>query len=113
MVMGGDSCSKGSNPGTVYWMDIFSYFCRKTCNVFEKNKINENEAGDGPVFFKKNCLLGKTCLHKIIFLHCQTCQTGLAQLRIPECWKSFFNLRRPSLPSLPLRSFVSSLQHKS
>ena len=27
VVMGGDSCSKvvSSNPGTVYWMDIFSH----------------------------------------------------------------------------------------
>ena len=27
MVMGGDSCPKvvGSNPGTVYWMDIFAH----------------------------------------------------------------------------------------
>ena len=47
MVMGDDSCSRGSNPGTVYWMDIFSH-----CIVCLKRlKINEKQIGIGP--FKK------------------------------------------------------------
>ena len=44
----------GSNPGTVYWMDIFSHiFVAKICNVsLKRPKINEKEAGVGP-FLKK------------------------------------------------------------
>ena len=44
----------GSNPGTVYWMEIFSHiFVVKICNVcLKRPKINEKEAGVGP-FFKK------------------------------------------------------------
>ena len=44
----------GSNPGTVYWMDIFSHiFVVKICNVcLKRPKINEKEAGVEP--FKKN-----------------------------------------------------------
>ena len=47
----------GSNPGTVYWMDIFSHiFVVKICNVcLKRPKINKKEAGVGPFFFKKNC----------------------------------------------------------
>ena len=42
----------GSNPGTVYWMDIFSHiFVVKICNVcLKRPKINEIEAGVGPFF---------------------------------------------------------------
>ena len=37
----------GSNPGTVYWMDIFSHiFVVKI--VMKRPKINEKEAGVGP-----------------------------------------------------------------
>ena len=45
----------GSNPGTVYWMDIFSsYICCKNCNdvCLKRPKINKKEAGVGP--FLKN-----------------------------------------------------------
>ena len=36
VVMGGGSCSKGSNPGAVYWMDMifFAMVCYKNCNRF-------------------------------------------------------------------------------
>ena len=42
----------GSNPGTVYWMEIFSHiFVVKICNVcLKRPKINEKEAGVGPFF---------------------------------------------------------------
>ena len=45
----------GSNPGNVYWMDIFSHiFFYKNCNdvCLERPKINEKEAGVGQ-FLKK------------------------------------------------------------
>ena len=44
----------GSNPSTVYWMDVFSHiFVVKICNVCSKRpKTNEKEAGVGQ-FFKK------------------------------------------------------------
>ena len=49
MVMGGDSVLKvvGSNPGMVYWMDIFSHiFVVKICNVcLKRPKINEKRPG--------------------------------------------------------------------
>ena len=49
MVMGRDSCPKvvGSNPGTVYWMDIFSHiFVVKICNVcLKRPKINKKRPG--------------------------------------------------------------------
>ena len=33
----------GSNPGTEYWMDIFTLICCKNCIVFLKRpKINKN-----------------------------------------------------------------------
>ena len=45
----------GSNPGTVYWIDIFSHiFVVKICNVcLKRPKINKKEAGVGPFFLKK------------------------------------------------------------
>ena len=52
MVMGDDSCSRvvGSNPGTVYWMDIFHIYLLQNCNVcLKRPKINEKEAGVGPL----------------------------------------------------------------
>ena len=44
----------GSNPSTVYWIDIFfKYICCKNCNVcLKRQKINEKEAEVGP--FLKN-----------------------------------------------------------
>ena len=62
VVMGGDSCPKvmGSNPGTIYWMDMifFSHwFVVKNCIVcLKRSKINEKVAGVCP-FFKKTPLL--------------------------------------------------------
>ena len=45
----------GSNPSTVYWMDIFHvYLLQKMLCLFDKTKINEKEAGDEP--FKKIAL---------------------------------------------------------
>ena len=45
---------RGSNPSTVYWMDIFSHiFVVKLYCLFEKTKISGKEAGDGPFFEKK------------------------------------------------------------
>ena len=42
----------GSNPITVYWIDIFSHlFVVKIVMFFVKTKINEKDAGVGP--FKK------------------------------------------------------------
>ena len=39
----------GSNPRTVYWMEIFSQmFVVEMLFLIEKMKINEKEAGDGP-----------------------------------------------------------------
>jgi len=42
----------GSNPGTIYWMDIFSHiFVAKIYNVcLKRPKINEKEAGVDPFF---------------------------------------------------------------
>ena len=47
----------GSNPGTVFWMDIFSHlFVVKIVMMFvwKRPKINEKEAGVGP-FLKTAC----------------------------------------------------------
>ena len=40
----------GSNPSTLYWMDIFSLICCKNCIqvCLKRPTINEKEAGDGP-----------------------------------------------------------------
>ena len=49
------------NPGTVNWMDFSHLFVVKNCNVFEKTKINEKEAGVGQktivIFYKKQMQL--------------------------------------------------------
>ena len=46
----------GSNPGTVYWIDMifFTLICYKNCSdvSLKRPKINEKEAGVGP--FKKH-----------------------------------------------------------
>ena len=44
-----------SNPGTIYWMDIFHIpICCKICNVWlKRQKIKEKVAGVGP-FLKSN-----------------------------------------------------------
>ena len=43
----------GSDPGAVYWMDIWTFFtfiCCKNRNVcLKRAKINEKEAGFGPL----------------------------------------------------------------
>ena len=41
----------GSNPTTIYWMDIFSHlFVVINCNVWlKKSKINKKEVGDCPL----------------------------------------------------------------
>ena len=44
----------GLNPGTVYWMDIFSHiFVVKIVMFLKRPKINEKEAGLAQIFFKK------------------------------------------------------------
>ena len=47
VVMGGDSCQKivGSNPCTIYWMDIFRINFCKNCNVDEKTKKRKRGHG--------------------------------------------------------------------
>ena len=48
----------GSNPSTIYWMDIFSHlFVVEIVLLFEKMKINEKEAGHGPFlrYLERQC----------------------------------------------------------
>ena len=54
VVMGGDSWSEvhGFESQHQYWMDFFTNIVKLKC-LFEKTKINKNEAGVGPSF-KKN-----------------------------------------------------------
>ena len=54
-VMGQDSCSKvmGSNPGAVYWMNIFSQIFVGKLYVCLKIRNKRKEADVGP-FLKKN-----------------------------------------------------------
>ena len=42
----------GSNPGAIYWMDIFSrlFVVKIVMFVWGRPKINEKEAGIGPIF---------------------------------------------------------------
>ena len=56
----------GSNPSTIYWMDIFSHiFVVKICNVCLKRlKINEKEAGVGP--FKKRKVVQTSSKNTVI-----------------------------------------------
>ena len=57
VIMGRDSRSKGGlNPGTIYWMDIFSHlFVVKICNVcLKRPKIKETRPGLAH-FLKKKC----------------------------------------------------------
>ena len=53
VVMGEDSCSGGrgfeSQHHSMLDRHIFAYNCSKNCIVFEKMKINGEEAGDGPL----------------------------------------------------------------
>ena len=51
VVMGGDSCSEGCGFESQHQIldgHFFTYFC-----LFEKTKINEKEAGDGPFLIEK------------------------------------------------------------
>ena len=55
VVMGGDSCYKGSEFESRHRkLDVIfcTFICCKNCSVFEKTKINEKEAVVGP--FLKN-----------------------------------------------------------
>ena len=53
--MGGDSCSKGHGFEPQHWIDIFHiYLLEELYCMFEKMKINEKEAEDGPFLKKKN-----------------------------------------------------------
>ena len=47
----------GSNPSTVYWMDLLSIdLLLKFIICLKRPKINEKEAGVDPFFFKKRNL---------------------------------------------------------
>ena len=51
MAMGGDSCPEGCGFESQHQIldgHFFTYFC-----LFEKTKINEKEAGDGPFLIEK------------------------------------------------------------
>ena len=53
VVMGGDSCPEGCGfeyQHSILGGHFFTNICCKNCNffLFEKTKINEKEAGDGP-----------------------------------------------------------------
>ena len=56
--MGRDSCSKGCEFESQHRIldgHFFTYLIIiKICNVFEKTKINEKEAGNGLMFFKNS-----------------------------------------------------------
>ena len=47
MVMGDDSClrGRGFNPGTVYWMDIFTLICCENGIVCLKKTKNKQKRG--------------------------------------------------------------------
>ena len=58
MVMGGDSSPKvvGSNPGTIYWMDIFTHIFCKNCNdvCLKRPKLNDKRGRVWPIFLVYN-----------------------------------------------------------
>ena len=59
----------GSNPGTVYWMDIFHIYLLWNCVVcLKRPKINQKEAGVGP-FLKKQLATFQflQCIHLLSF----------------------------------------------
>ena len=68
----------GSNPGTVYWKDIFSHiFVVKICNVcLKRPTINIKEAGVGPFFLKSSLIAQRlsngsgqaTRIHQLYFI---------------------------------------------
>ena len=41
----------GSNPSTVYWMDIYSHSF--VVKLFEKTKMNEKRPGSSPILCKR------------------------------------------------------------
>ena len=57
MVMGDDSCSKGrgfESRRRILDGHFFTFICCKNCNVcLKRPKINEKEAGVGPILTKK------------------------------------------------------------
>ena len=60
----------GSNPGTIYWMEMtfFSLICCINCIVlFEKTENKQKEAGVGP--FKKQCVLKMAKVHVLTTLN--------------------------------------------
>ena len=61
VVMGGDSCSKGDgfeSQGCILVEYLSHLFVEKLQSLFEKTKINEKEAGDGPFFARTSLYLG-------------------------------------------------------
>ena len=63
MVMGGDSCLKvvGSNPDTVYWMDIFSHVLAARIWWCLLGKINDKRGWGWPILkitSKSCCIFG-------------------------------------------------------
>ena len=62
MVMGDDSCSKGSgfeSRRRILDGHFFTFVCCEDCNVcLKRPKINEKEAGVGPIFKVKESVDG-------------------------------------------------------
>ena len=67
MVMGRDShseCRGFESRHRILDGHFFTYYCCKNCNVcLKRPKINEKEAGIGPLFLKKN--KQESCFYKI------------------------------------------------
>ena len=68
VVMGVDSCSKGHGFESQHHIlngHYFTFICCKKCNFcFEKTKINEEEAEDGP--FLKNKVITRTLRQRLL-----------------------------------------------
>ena len=60
-----------SNPSTRYWMDIFHISCKNSNVCLKRPKIDEKEAGDGPIFildYLENSLYGRSQCHQQILV---------------------------------------------
>ena len=84
----------GSNPGAIYWMDMtfFTLICCKNCIAcLKRPKINEKEAGDGPLYQKAKQIATRTRVqHSFGKLDCESalwksslsCTVLLAKIKI-------------------------------
>ena len=70
MVVGGDSCSGGRVFKSQSHLQDghFSHEFVVKIYLFEKTKINEKEAGNGPIFLKK-----EICLSRLNFINEKFC----------------------------------------